>query len=75
MMLTRRTFLKLAPLTALALLLWPEQARAQEPEPEPEPQAWGFPLAFPAYFQESEPEPEPQTPTYQYYLNVIRKNG
>ena len=67
----RRDFLKLVPLTGLALLLWPERAlvQAQEPAPEPpaEAQPWGFPLEFPAYFPESEPEP-PQTlrrPTYR----------
>ena len=75
----RRDFLKLVPLTGLALLLWPERAlvQAQEPAPEPpaEAQAWGFPLAFPAYFPESEPEPQTPTPTYDYYLNVIRKTN
>ena len=72
----RRDFLKLALAAALSPLLWPERARvqAQEPEPPAKAQAWGFPLVFPVYFLESEPEP-PQTPTYDYYLNVIRNNG
>ena len=71
----RRDFLKLALAAALSPLLWPERARvqAQEPEPPAEAQAWGFPLVFPVYFPES--EPEPQTPTYDYYLNVIRKTN
>lgn len=76
-MLTRRDFLKLVPTAALALLLWPERTLAREPEPQQAGNAWGFPLAFPAHFAESEMEPQPpkRTPKYQYYLNIISKNG
>ena len=68
---TRREFLKLVPLSALALFLWPEQVQAQAaetcpPEP-PAPQLWEFPLTFAAEFVE-----EPRVPTREYYLSVIR---
>ena len=68
---TRREFLKLAPVSALILALWPEQARAQAartcPPELPGDNRWEFPLTFAAEFVE-----EPRVPTREYYLSVIR---